>query len=473
VTGTVNASPACLDDETLADLVEGRLSETGRGAAEAHIAHCADCRRLLSELAFAVPAKTFASEHEAATIIDAAAVRPEEHPPTFVAGQKLAERYLITRFIARGGMGEVYRADDLELHRVVALKTLRPEIAADPRALDRFKREITIAQRVTHPNVCRIYDIGFHPTDAGKIAFLTMEFLDGISLSRQIAAFGPMRAEEALPLVEQMASALATAHAAGVIHRDFKSPNVMLVPSGASEGSRVRAVVTDFGLARSHEHERDHFSTSEHAGMVGSPAYMAPEQVTDQPLSPATDIYAFGVVLFEMRTGRWPFLESTPALTAIRRLEHDPPSPRSFVPEIDARWERTILRCLERDPRQRFLSLAEVPAALIAPLSTPSRPKRLRAAWAAAILAALAGAFAVHHRDTKPRIDAPAPLAAQPPRTESKAPTIAPESEPTRPVHDLAQPNATTSQAKKRRKPKPAESYQIISDYPARPGDQR
>src|SRR6185503_1503616 len=168
--------------------------------------------------------------------------------PALTPEAELAGRYRIVRFIAAGGMGEVYEATDLALGTEVALKTIRADVASRPQVMERFRREILLARRVTHPNVCRIFDLGLHhPASGPDITFLTMELLRGATLRHRLRK-GPLSPEEALPLVEQMAAALAAAHEAGVIHRDFKAANVMLVPARAA-GSPDRGVVTDFGLA--------------------------------------------------------------------------------------------------------------------------------------------------------------------------------------------------------------------------------
>ncbi len=168
----------------------------------------------------------------------------------FATGALVSGRYRILRFIAAGGMGEVYEADDLELDVRVALKTLREEVTRSDGALDRFRREVALARKVTHPNVCRIFDVGRHRDgDAPAVTFLTMELLPGETLAAHLRREGPMALDRALPLLRDMARALSAAHRAGVVHRDFKSGNVMLVPT--HDG--FRAVVTDFGLARTGE----------------------------------------------------------------------------------------------------------------------------------------------------------------------------------------------------------------------------
>src|SRR5262249_25430250 len=199
-----------------------------------------------------------------------------EQPPAFAAGVVLAKRYRIVRFIARGGMGEVYEAEDQELGERVALKTIHPDRVGDQRAVDRFKREIFLARKVTHRNVCRLFDVGFHDTTT----FLTMELLEGETLAQRIHEAGRFSAAAALPIVQQMAAALDAAHAAGIVHRDFKSQNVMLC------GARV--VVTDFGLARG-PHGGEDAPLSRSGEIVGSPGYMSPEQVEGREVGPAAD----------------------------------------------------------------------------------------------------------------------------------------------------------------------------------------
>jgi tetratricopeptide (TPR) repeat protein/tRNA A-37 threonylcarbamoyl transferase component Bud32 len=259
-------------------------------------------------------------------------------------------------------MGEVYEAEDLELRERVALKTVRPEIAQDERAIERFKREIHLARKVTHPNVCRIFDLGHHqtPLGGGGITFLTMELLAGETLSEQLRRTGRLSTADAFPLVAQMASALAAAHSAGIVHRDLKPGNVVLVPSKEGEGG-VRAVVTDFGLARRLAPSETVAAPLSSAGeIVGTPAYMAPEQVEGGEITLAADIYALGIVMYEMVTGTPPFVGATPISTAFKRLKEPPASPRTHVPGLDPTWEAVILRCLARDPADRFVSATDV-----------------------------------------------------------------------------------------------------------------
>lgn len=293
-------------------------------------------------------------------------------PWRFEMGEDVAGRYRVVRRIARGGMGEVYEVEDHELGGRVALKTIRPEMADEQWSVGRFRREIQLARQVTHPNVCRIFDVSYH--EAGeRVVFLTMELLVGETLAERLARDGPLPPDRASLLARQLASALDAAHGAGVIHRDFKSNNVMLVPLAASSArspesgeeienlpaERLRAVVTDFGLARGAGDGGLAATLALDGVSLGTPDYLAPEQVEGGEITPAADVYAFGLVLYEMVTGRLPFSGDTALATAVKRVREDPPSPRTHVPELDAGWERAILGCLERDPADRFATAGE------------------------------------------------------------------------------------------------------------------
>ena len=306
---------------------------------------------------------------------------------TFRAGDLLCDRFRVVRFIARGGMGELYEAEDLTLGERVALKTIRPEIAVHERANQRFRREVQLARKVTHPNICRIFDLFEHrPPEgtAGAVSFVTMELLQGETLSQHLREHGPLSVEDARPIVQQMAAALSAAHAADVIHRDFKTNNVMLLDAGPSRPPRV--VVTDFGLA----HLVGDASGMADGGITvtgdipGTPEYMSPEQIEGGVLTPASDIYALGIVIYEMVTGRRPFAADTPIATALQRVVGPTPkSPRELKPELPAEWDHAIMRCLARYPDGRFRDASDVAHALDGTL--PSRPPQSRLVIAAAV----------------------------------------------------------------------------------------
>ena len=319
-------------------------------------------------------------------------------PQAFEPGQLLSGRFRIVRFIADGGMGEVYEAEDTELSGRVALKTIRHEIAEDAGILERFKREVHLARQVTHPNVCRIYDVFRHE----DTTFLAMELLPGETLSARLEREKRLSPDAALRIVVQSAAGLAAAHRAGVVHRDFKSANVMLVPD-ANEPGGTRAVVTDFGLARRHQGGgRDSGAATVTSAITGTPSYMAPEQVEGGPITPATDVYALGVVMYEMVTGTLPFQGETPLSIAVKRLKEAPPPPRRRFHGVPALWERTILRCLEREPANRYQSASDVPAALeggrVGASPRTRRRRLLAAALAVLVAAAVAGALLLRGR---------------------------------------------------------------------------
>ena len=294
-------------------------------------------------------------------------------PPAISPGQLLAGRFRIVQSIGRGGMGEVYEAEDLELREHVALKTVRREIATDL-TMSRFKREIHLARKVTHPNVCRIFDLFHEGAGAERITFLTMELLKGETLHQRIQRTGRFDLNEALRLIQQMAAGLSAAHKAGVIHRDFKSSNVMLVPNEDSAGSR--AVITDFGLARSTLNPESMATLSNEA--IGTPAYMAPEQLDGREITFASDIYAFGIVIYEMVTGLLPFAGQSTLAAALQRLQSPPPSPRLHVPDLDDVWESSILRCLEPQPSDRFTDVEDLAKTLTGGTPVASRARAAR-----------------------------------------------------------------------------------------------
>jgi hypothetical protein len=326
-----------------------------------------------------------------------------------VVGELLAGRFRLVRFVGRGGMGDVYEAEDQELGERVALKTVRAEIAHLPGAIERFRREIQLARKVTHPNVCRIFDVFRDRPDGAAanrtaITFFSMELLLGDTLERRLREGGRMTPAEALPVVSQMAEGLGAAHRAGVVHRDFKPANVMLVPASGA----MRAVITDFGLARTYD---DGENLTLRGNILGTPSYMAPEQITGAEVTAATDIYALGCVLYEMVTGAPPFVGANSFSTAFKRLQEDPRPPHHSVPGLDPAWDAVILRCLERDPADRFASAPEVAAALgggqvARPSGGLRRARRRRrtliaaggaaAVAALAVLAALGGARWLH-----------------------------------------------------------------------------
>jgi serine/threonine protein kinase/tetratricopeptide (TPR) repeat protein len=268
-------------------------------------------------------------------------------------GEMLAGRFEIRRKLGQGGMGQVFEAFDRELGTTVALKTLGSLTTLEESARLRLGREVLAAREVTHPNVCRTFDYGRHESESGVIPFLTMEFLAGESLAERIAREGPLPESEAWIVAAQMAAALDAAHKAGVVHRDFKPGNVMLVRE-----PEARVVVTDFGLATG-EPAGPVSDRTETGELFGTLSYMAPEVLGGDHATAAADIYSFGLVLYEMTTGVNPFGEVNPFAGAVRRATRDVESPRKHVPGLTAAWERCVLACLEREPARRPPSAAQ------------------------------------------------------------------------------------------------------------------
>ena len=270
--------------------------------------------------------------------------------PSGRLGKIYAERFRIERFLGSGAYGEVFEAYDLQLDQSVAVKLLRPEFDRDRSLLERFRREVRTARQVSHLNVCRIHDLFEHRDMAldGVVTtthLLSMELLAGETLGDRIARLGSLDLKTALAVAQQLAEGLDAAHRAGVLHRDFKSGNVVLT----QDSRGLRAVITDFGLARGGV-GADRGTLTEVGTVIGSPAYMAPEQVRGDGVSAASDRYSFGVVLFEMVSGELPFRGDSALQTALMRLHHPPAALSKLVPGLPARWEAAILHCLQLDP---------------------------------------------------------------------------------------------------------------------------
>jgi serine/threonine-protein kinase len=266
----------------------------------------------------------------------------------FVPGEMLVDRYRIVGLLGKGGMGEVYRADDLKLGQPVALKFLPDHLLSDGAALARFHREVRVARQVSHKNVCRVYDIG----EVDGRNFLSMEFIKGEELSSLLRRIGRLPEDKAIQLARQICAGLAAAHDAGVLHRDLKPANVMIDEYG-------NARILDFGLAGLAE------EFGEEEMRAGTPAYMSPEQIEGRDQTARSDIYSLGLVLYELFTGRKAFEASTFGdLIKLRRSDTTPTTPTSIVKDLDPVIEKVIDRCIRKDPTQRPASALQVAAAL-------------------------------------------------------------------------------------------------------------
>jgi hypothetical protein len=273
-------------------------------------------------------------------------VPPSTPPGGFAPGQVLAERYRIVGLLGKGGMGEVYRADDLKLGQVVALKFLPGDVAADPAAMERFRTEIRTARQVSHPNVCRVYDIG----ESDGRQFLTMEYVDGEDLASLLRRIGRLPGDKALDVARQLCAGLAAIHDRGVLHRDLKPANVMLDGHG-----RVR--ITDFGVAL----PAGEVPAGELAGTL---AYLAPELFEGRPYSVQSDLFALGLVLYEACTGTRAFDAADLAELREKYTSSSPTTPSEVQADVDVALERAIIRCLDKDPGRRPPSARAVAAAL-------------------------------------------------------------------------------------------------------------
>src|SRR5579863_8548117 len=265
----------------------------------------------------------------------------------FLPGTLLVGRYRIVALIGRGGMGEVYRANDLRLGQPVALKFLPEETAKSETTLARFYNEIRIARQVSHPNVCRVYDLG----DVEGQPYLSMEYVDGEDLGSLLRRIGRLPEVKALEIARKLCAGLAAAHDKGVLHRDLKPSNIML-------DGRGNVLITDFGLAG--------LASQLQGAEVrnGTPAYMAPEQLAGKEVTMRSDIYSLGLVLYEVFTGKRAFEAATLAELVRLHTESTPVSPTTLVKDLDPAVESAILRCLDSEPSNRPSSALAVAARL-------------------------------------------------------------------------------------------------------------
>jgi Protein kinase domain len=268
----------------------------------------------------------------------------------------LAQRYDILGEAGSGNMGNVYKARDRETGETVALKLLKPEIASDQAMMERFKNELLFARKITHKNVCRVYEFN----RLSGIAYTSMEFVEGESLRSVLNRFGGLPLRKGIDLVLQVCSGLKEAHAQGIVHRDLKPENVMIDAQG-------NVKIMDFGIARSME-----ALTRMTGSMAGTPAYMAPEQVAGKPVDHRTDIYSLGLIMYEVFTGKQAFEADNAVAVALKQLRESPPPPHEVEPSIPVPVERAILKCLEKEPPRRFQSIAQLEGALRASPAVPA-----------------------------------------------------------------------------------------------------
>lgn len=325
-------------------------------------------------------------------------------------GTMVGSRYRIEAEAGEGGMGKVYRATDLDLHRTVALKVVRPDLASNSDTLDQLMHEISMASQISHKNVLRIHDLG----EASGLRFVSMAWAEGEDLGQLLKRAGPLPEERILELAIEICEGLEAAHDQGISHRDLKPSNVLLTAGG-------HACIADFGLAHLVDPHallappppESASSLGLSASSSGTPRYMSPEQVDGACIDHRTDIYSLGLILYEMATGRIPFNDASVFQTMTERLTETPASPKLLNPALSDKLTGIILRCLEREPDKRYGSVRdllndletkpEAPLALIG--AAPPRSARLKPAWlvlasAAVILVVAAAAWFWHRRQS-------------------------------------------------------------------------
>jgi eukaryotic-like serine/threonine-protein kinase len=271
-------------------------------------------------------------------------------------GAVLGGRYEILQLLGAGGMGSVYKAKDRELDRFVALKVIRSELADQPEVLRRFKQELILAQQVTHKNVIRTFDLG----EADGIKFISMDYIEGQDLRSFLKQKGKFTSQEATAIIVQVCQALEAAHSEGVVHRDLKPQNIMIDAQG-------KATVMDFGIAYSTELT----GMTQTGALLGTPEYMSPEQAKGQKADARSDVFALGIIFYELLTGETPYKADTALATLLKRTQERVPPPSKLDPTIPRYLSDIVAKCLETDPRRRYQDVSEV----LADLQAKSRPR--------------------------------------------------------------------------------------------------
>ncbi|PYS34864.1 MAG: hypothetical protein DMG14_28465, partial [Acidobacteria bacterium] len=283
--------------------------------------------------------RTFGAPDDASTLI------PTEQVETLPPGTILAGRYQIVDLLGVGGMGAVYKAFDRQLTRIVALKTILPEMASTPTALKRFKQEVLLAQSIVHKNVVRIFDIG----EDGPTKFITMDFIDGVDLKSLISERGKLPPAEAAGILRRVCQGLEAAHAAGVVHRDLKPQNIMIDKEG-------HIVVMDFGIAHSGQSR----GVTQTGSFLGTPEYMSPEQAKTENVDARSDIFSVGLIFYELLTGKLPFQGKTVLETMFKRTTERAIPPAEIDKTVPKGANDIVNKCLQIEREQRYQSVTEL-----------------------------------------------------------------------------------------------------------------
>jgi|GEM_PF-2210532 len=280
------------------------------------------------------------------TVVLEASTRLNVDPLSFSPGEKFGERYQIIEEIGQGGMGRVFKAKDLELDTIVALKMIKPQFSSDPDIVNRFKRELLLAREILHEHVIRIHDLG----EISGIKYISMNYIKGNTLKEILQSTGKLTIEKTIDIIRQVCGALIAAHNKGIIHRDLKPQNIMIDQNG-------KAYVLDFGIARSINVDGD---SAEEGIVLGTPDFMSPEQIKGEKPDATTDIYSLGIILYEMATGKLPFKAADHRELLYKHLNELPEPPSRSNPQMPLQLERITLKCMEKKKKNRFQSVREI-----------------------------------------------------------------------------------------------------------------
>jgi CheY-like chemotaxis protein/predicted Ser/Thr protein kinase len=273
----------------------------------------------------------------------------EDLPPLDISSlppeMLISKRYSIKKLLGRGGMGAVYLAYDRELNVQVAMKFLKPDLGKDPIVLERFKREIVLARKIVHPNVVRIYDLGEHQ----GARFISMEYITGKSLKFRIKKSGPIPIDESISIIKPICSALQAIHTLGIIHRDLKPQNILI------DENKVLKVL-DFGIA----HAADATEITGDGGLIGTPAYMSPEQVSGNSVDARSDLYSLGIIIYEMLSGKLPYYSELPAALVMKHLTDQAVPLSELMPVLSGFLSDLVMKLMEKDPNNRYSNVMEL-----------------------------------------------------------------------------------------------------------------